>query len=642
MDQIENPRIRPICDLLSENFFVPRYQRGYRWGKQEITELLDDILQYHRMAQDRDNRISKFYCLQPIVVKEKEWKGYENEAVNGWELIDGQQILTTILILLHYLEDIRKLMSSNTNVYSITFETRENCNLFFKNKVFKSSIDTSNVDFYHISKGYEHIKTWFDEKNHKLEVLNTLLKPDYNVSVIWYEVIGRSGLETKIDRIEENNSIDLFTRLNEGKIPLTDAELIKALLLQADFYPQNEEKLVKQRLFEIASEWDEIEATLHDEKMWLFINTTEYHPSSKIELIFKLLADKWNGSTEQRLVKFDIKQDKPKHFEYLVFDKYLVQSRDEFRNDNSPNKESLDPINKIWKEIKEIFGLLLEWYEDHALFHYIGYLMAIDYRNRDRLIKEAFSLSYNKNDFIVYIKNEIAKTILIRKKNDKSQNFKKLNEIAYGEDDNEIRRILLLFNVETLIHHQKENGRFPFHLYKKEKITSIEHIHPQNPENIDTNEDRRNTWLRTHLATLEIVKTSNDNYKDEINTLITKIKNLLEKYNDDEFKTTYSETIELYTNIADFKENELHTLYNLALVDKDTNSSLNNSFFDIKREILKDEKQQQYIPICTQRAFSKYYSASPQEMIFWSSNDREAYFKAIESVYNSFTSLLKA
>ena len=40
---MENPRIRPISDLLKENFYVPRYQRGYRWGKQEVTELLDDM-----------------------------------------------------------------------------------------------------------------------------------------------------------------------------------------------------------------------------------------------------------------------------------------------------------------------------------------------------------------------------------------------------------------------------------------------------------------------------------------------------------------------------------------------------------------------------------------------------------------------
>jgi hypothetical protein len=78
----------------------------------------------------------------------------------------------------------------------------------------------------------------------------------------------------------------------------------------------------------------------------------------------------------------------------------------------------------------------------------------------------------------------------------------------------------------------------------------------------------------------------------------------------------------------------------LALVDKDTNSQLNNSFFDIKREILKENKLGGYIPICTHRAFSKYYSKSPKEMIFWSNEDRQVYFEQIESIYHSFMKLI--
>lgn len=131
---MENPRIRPIVDLLKENFYVPRYQRGYRWGKQEITELLEDILQYYDATKDRNNKVSKFYCLQPIVIKAKTWKNDFGETLNGWELIDGQQRLTTILLIINYLEDVIKLLERDFNIYSIDFETRENCKNFFDNK----------------------------------------------------------------------------------------------------------------------------------------------------------------------------------------------------------------------------------------------------------------------------------------------------------------------------------------------------------------------------------------------------------------------------------------------------------------------------------------------------------------------------
>lgn len=627
----ENPRIRPVGDLLQENFFVPRYQRGYRWGEQEITELLDDILQYYYATQNRENKVSKFYCLQPVVVKRKQWLD-NNQQKEGWELIDGQQRLTTILLILNYLEEIRKLLGGNLNIYTIDFETRENCKIFFENKTYKSCIDESNVDYYHISQGYEYINQWFLKNTTKLEILNTLLKSEYNVSIIWYEAESKS-----LDN--DDNSIDLFTRLNEGKIPLTDAELVKALLLQADLYPSSEERFVKQRLFEIASEWDAIEAKLQDEKMWLFINDTSYQPSSKIEFIFKLLADKWNEFEKQSLVKYDLIDGKPKHYEFLVFNKYLANKRSEHLQNNLEEIDVMLPVNAIWKEVKEIFSTFYEWYNDHNLYHYLGFLFATE-KNKDGLIRELINLNIDKEAFESNIKARVGTAIKITSKDKETGFVKKLNQIAYNEDNSAIIKILLLFNVYSLIKHKKENSRFPFHLFKKEKITSIEHIHPQNPPSLDTDEERAKTWLNNHKTSLKFIKNKLENNSDIIDATILKIDDLLRKYDKETFKNIFSEIIEIYTEIADFKENELHTLYNLALVDKDTNSQFNNSFFDIKRELLKKNKLGRYIPISTQRAFSKFYSNKPNDMIFWNDDDRKAYFNAIEKVYYSFTNLI--
>ena len=263
------------------------------------------------------------------------------------------------------MEDVRKLLNNKLDIYSIDFETRENCKPFFQNKTYKETVDETNVDFYHISKAYEHINKWFEKNNHKVEILNTVLKSDYNVSIIWYEAVDNN-------QDNDDSSIELFTRLNDGKIPLTDAELIKALLLQADLYPTNEDRFVKQRLFEIATEWDDIEAKLQDEKFWLFLNDTSYQPSSKIEFIFKLLADKWNKFEKQLLVKYNLTDGKPKHYEFLVFDKYLSNKQAAFSEKDEDAKDILEPVNEIWKEIKEMFSIFYEWYNNHNLFHYIS------------------------------------------------------------------------------------------------------------------------------------------------------------------------------------------------------------------------------------------------------------------------------
>ena len=71
-----------LVGKIEGEFYIPSYQRGYRWGKDEVERLLDDI---HANGANG-------YCLQPIVVRRRK---------DGYELIDGQQRLTT-LFLLHW------------------------------------------------------------------------------------------------------------------------------------------------------------------------------------------------------------------------------------------------------------------------------------------------------------------------------------------------------------------------------------------------------------------------------------------------------------------------------------------------------------------------------------------------------------
>mgnify|MGYP003556422918 CR=1 FL=1 len=56
--------LKSIGELLGKNFFIPSYQRGYRWTGQQVKDLLDDIDEFR--ANSKGNG---FYCLQPLVVK---------------------------------------------------------------------------------------------------------------------------------------------------------------------------------------------------------------------------------------------------------------------------------------------------------------------------------------------------------------------------------------------------------------------------------------------------------------------------------------------------------------------------------------------------------------------------------------------
>lgn len=71
---------RAIPDLLNKKYYIPEYQRGYRWEEKQVLDLLNDL--YTFFSGDSKGQ---FYCLQPIVVKKTMIEGEE------WlEVIDGQ------------------------------------------------------------------------------------------------------------------------------------------------------------------------------------------------------------------------------------------------------------------------------------------------------------------------------------------------------------------------------------------------------------------------------------------------------------------------------------------------------------------------------------------------------------------------
>lgn len=76
-----------IRDLNNYFFYIPNYQRGYKWSEKNIKDLLNDI-----NSIGNDNK--KDHCLHNLTIIEKDGK---------YEVVDGQQRLTTIFLLLKYL-----------------------------------------------------------------------------------------------------------------------------------------------------------------------------------------------------------------------------------------------------------------------------------------------------------------------------------------------------------------------------------------------------------------------------------------------------------------------------------------------------------------------------------------------------------
>lgn len=596
--------LKAICELMGQTFTIPHYQRGYRWEDQEVTELLDDLWAFQK---DKDS--GDFYCLQPIVLQQNE-KG-------NYDVLDGQQRLTTLYLLLVYLEERRKDDGYLQPLFSLNYSTREKCEEFLSAKTFSNNeIDSSNIDFYHICKAYQCIDKWFKDEKHsgaKGKILNILLdkteKGNRNVKVIHYEVEN------------ETNPIDVFIRLNVGKIPLTDAELTKALLLQSDKYPPKELDFNKMKLYNIANEWDFIETTLQERAFWYFLNDNSNAKSTHIEFIFDLLANKIN--TDKQYFKI-----KPKKYAtFLIFSEYLQDLLD------NGKLSRIEAVEKIWSSVIEYFEYFKEWFQNRTLYHYVGLLIALKDNNIiESIVQKA--KEFSKSKFKEYLEREIA--IIIKNK-------KPIDKLAY-EDENgrksdyqDIIKVLLLHNIHTTLRSEKEKPRFPFELYK-EQNWSLEHIHARNSQSL-TDTTKQKEWLSDHIKSL-----SNSNIEGSYNELISKMEGMISQNEVDNttFENIEEEVYELLEKNFEFGSDEnIHLIKNLCLLDKATNSQLNNSVFDVKREIIKKrELTGYYIPVCTKNVFLKAYTAYPTTNVYWTKTDRDDYFKDIENTYNFFVNKL--
>ena len=85
-------KIKGLKDLYGKTFYIPSYQRGYRWTEDNVQKLLEDLENFGK--NEKNHNID--YCLQPLMVK----KCVDNKNNESYELIDGQQRLTTLKLIL--------------------------------------------------------------------------------------------------------------------------------------------------------------------------------------------------------------------------------------------------------------------------------------------------------------------------------------------------------------------------------------------------------------------------------------------------------------------------------------------------------------------------------------------------------------
>lgn len=549
---------RLVGDIVG-HFHIPGYQRGYRWTKREVRRLLDDIYE-----SGSDNPASQ-YCLQPIVVK---------NLGEEYELIDGQQRLTTLFLIYKYMQIRSGGFLIENPRFSLSYETRAGSADFLNNLDLARREESS--DFYFIANAYETIESWFDGKKQSVITdINSLF--DKKINVIWYEV-GSS-----------EDGRELFTRLNIGKIPLTNSELVKALFLSNE----TNDQLSESRQNEIALAWDSMERELHDDSLWYFLsNARQSNVQTRMDLVLDLIAGKESCEIDP-------------YYSFFMLDRMRQE------------RSLLD----IWEEICVAYMMLKDWYEDHDLYHLIGYLIASNVTTLQTLYQTSIGLT--KTGFADSLKGMI-KDSLKSGEDYASYSY----ETAAGQ--REMLRLLLLFNIESVRQLGDVSHRFPFDKHKAnggcETKWSLEHIHAQQSEGLRTEGEWRE-WLEKHKEFV-IGSSEDPSLYDDISKALDASSGIGgERFNDLQVRV-----LRLLSEKGNVEY--LHSLSNMALLNTGDNAALNNSVFAVKRDIIVNlDKHGSYIPFCTKMVFLKYYTPSKDgSFLFWGQKDRIEYINAMNEV----------
>jgi len=595
---------------LNENnvngYFIGPYQRGYKWKSKTIHDqvpvLLCDL--YDAFLKKNIKQGNTEYYLQYITVK----RSLENDSF-VFEVIDGQQRLTSLTLIFNVLEmffEKHNLAKKNGHYllnYSRYYGAQRNIFDEIYTLVIDEETEIENIkeqDKFYLYHAFKTIHSFFNQ-------LNAHHPDDFNEFLLFIE----NDVKIILNKEDEfTTAEEVFSSLNANKVPLTNAYLVKGLLLtkasrNASFEGQKKHfKEIMDARSLMAKTWDEMH-------YWF----------SRPE-VSKYFFNNKDAGMDKALVLVEHKPKDEEHDIVQIFKNSLEQNSNKFDNQYELFNQfheniitSSDAVEYLDK-IKHLYKRLRNWYEDNNWYNLIGYYLKTGGKISE-LIKEDSTLL--KKTLSSHLIKQITYTI----KENKKMVKKDIDILGYENNPGKkINKILLSFSVfPEGIDRSKENlYRFDFYDYANEGW-SLEHIFPQNPDldEIDYSDDQ--DWI--------IEQCKRNNRKD----LIEKIENN-EPVNGQELSF-------IYDSFPD-----VHILGNMALLSSSVNSALSNGLFNTKRRILiRKINKGSFVPKHTIDVFSKMMEAKKdenkefvkfeQDIKIWSEKDAAAHLTWMKDRINN-------
>lgn len=578
--------VRSVSEIFNDSqlkqiyYNIPDYQRGYEWGENNVRLLLEDLKKFldKIYISDTDKFLDDklFYCLQHITIISKDNGEYYN-------VVDGQQRLTTIAIILAYFGKADLLKGK------LKYSSREDTGEFLNNEIFTRKYweqndkeeDVKHKDEFYIRAAANMVQTWDKE-----QTWNSNQRKRY-IEIL----LNRTKL---IVNVVSGNEEMIFANINGAKAELDGADLLRAVQITHS----SKEK------YEITHSDNSNEVNEYRVKMGMLLDE----------------INNWCGQKDVRtfLGRFlkDDSFDKSGFNEKLYPINYLYRMMYEMHPDNNMPFEFRffeygldikgngvgDDNWEMYIELKRIYGFVRDWYESDEIYHYLSYLFS-NFKSKVNFVAiyKTWENSKGKLSFITELKKEISKYILEIYSSDGENNEEPAKEklkndlanlsFSWYHNKESLVKILILLDV---IYSCKSKYRLPIN-YFVSKGEDIEHIGCQTPNEEDLN--NREKWL-------EYIKKLND-YKFDID------KGRLDEWWEKLLKE--QEVIDDVTSniIDELNSYGLNSIGNLVLLHSSQNRSYRNASFNTKKSIIiEDYYNDKYsIRPYTLKAFSSNHTS---------------------------------
>lgn len=591
-------------------YYIASYQRGYKWKSNSVYDqvpvLLLDV--YEAFIKSQLTQSYQEYYLQYITVKKTEHSLFE--------VIDGQQRLTTLTLTFSVLEHFfnQENITKNKQQYLVTYARydEESVSIFdIIISLINSNEDAKTLqeqDKFYMLKAALSIKRFF-------ELLKEDNEENFNAFINYFK--NRVKLIFNIED-EHTSAEEVFANLNDNKVPLTNAYLIKGLLLtKASRLINNQaskkhfKEIIDQRAI-MGRLWDEMNAWFSKPDVSLFFFGTENNGMEKMLQIVSFDTENQDVSVIQNYKAFFSGNEVQYKNPYILFNTYhqhIITTQD---------------AAKYLNQIQHIYKRLKSWYYDNQFYNLIGYKQVSS--NYKAKTNEGFS--YN-------IKNLLSKTSNAEVlKNLQDYLFKKINKtdeeistLGYKKYD-ETFFLLLALNVFPQNNASKgnfRNYRFDFYSFIDEHW-SLEHIFPQKPDTSNLNIKDDKNWVVEKI-------------QEKINALSATEEDQITRYNYQVLIQEVHINEEIESTKIDFLFEEIEdadVLGNMALLSRGVNSALSNGFFNTKRKILlRKINAGSFVPKHTIDVFSKMLEVKAgvkfdNSLTLWSINDINAHLESIK------------